>query len=114
VTRHLSLFAVFVCWLFFVVCFSLDRVHGRDLGRMARGGHELPKVSTGLAIPYPSTFCEQATPEMALWTFQGWPACRAGGLRPSLTPLVTPHLTPMVVMKVSKRNLGRQKLSMSV
>jgi hypothetical protein len=33
---------------------------------MARGGHELPKVSTGFAKTYPSTPYRQATPEMAL------------------------------------------------
>jgi hypothetical protein len=37
-------------------------------GRMARGGHGLPKVSLGPAMPYPSTPC-------------GWPTYRAGGLR---------------------------------
>jgi hypothetical protein len=33
---------------------------------MARGGHELPKVSLGLAMPEPSTRCRRATPETAL------------------------------------------------
>jgi hypothetical protein len=32
-------------------------------GRMARGGHGLPKVSLGPAMPHPSTPCERATPE---------------------------------------------------
>jgi hypothetical protein len=52
-------------------------------GRLARGGHELSKVSPGPAMPDPSMPYEQATPETALWPFQGWPARRAGGLRPS-------------------------------
>jgi hypothetical protein len=50
-------------------------------GRMARGGHGLPKVSVGPAMPYPSMPCGQATPEMSLRLFQGGPpiglaACR--------------------------------------
>jgi hypothetical protein len=45
-----------------------------DPGRMARGGHGLPKVSLGPAMPYPSTPCGRAT-------------CRAGSLQPSSTPL---------------------------
>jgi hypothetical protein len=32
-------------------------------GRMARGGHRLPKVSPGLAMPYPSMPCGRDTPE---------------------------------------------------
>jgi hypothetical protein len=36
----------------------LAKVHGR----MARGGHGLPKVSLGRAMPYPSMPYEQATP----------------------------------------------------
>jgi hypothetical protein len=41
-------------------------------GRMARGDHELPKVSLELAMPYPSTPYGRATPETALRRFQGW------------------------------------------
>jgi hypothetical protein len=63
-------------------------------GRMVRGGHGLSKVSPGPAIPNPSTPCGQATPETALRPFRGWPARRAGGLRPSSTPLITPRHTP--------------------
>jgi hypothetical protein len=63
--------------------------------RMAWGGHGLPKVSCGPAMPNPSTPCGRATSETASWLFQGWPACRAGGLRPSSTPLDTPRRTPM-------------------
>jgi hypothetical protein len=37
---------------------------------MARGIHRLPKVSTGPAMPDPSTPCGQAT----LQPFQGWAA----------------------------------------
>jgi hypothetical protein len=59
---------------------------------MVRGGHGLPKVSPGPAMPDPSTSCGRATPEKALRLFQGWPACRVGGLRPSSTPFG--HPTP--------------------
>jgi hypothetical protein len=53
--------------------------------RVARGIHGLPKVSSGPAMPNPSTPCWRATPETALRLFRGWPAHRAGGLRPSST-----------------------------
>jgi hypothetical protein len=53
-------------------------------GRMARGGHGLPKVSPGPAQPDPYMPC-------------GWPAYRAGGLRLSSTPLDTPRCTPMLI-----------------
>jgi hypothetical protein len=65
--------------------------------RMGRGGHGLPKVSHGPAMPNPSTLCERATPETALRPFLGWPAHRAGGLRPSSSLLDTPRHTPMKV-----------------
>jgi hypothetical protein len=42
-------------------------------GRMSRGGHGLRKVSPGLAMPYPSTPCGQATPETRK-PFLRWPA----------------------------------------
>jgi hypothetical protein len=58
-------------------------------GRMARGGHGLPKVSLPLYA------LQVAIPETALLPFQGWPAHRAGSLRPSCTPLVTPRRTPL-------------------
>jgi hypothetical protein len=54
----------------------LDQVrqlgHG-DHGRMERGGHGLPKISRGPAMPYPSTPCGQTTPGpygrlLPLWT----------------------------------------------
>jgi hypothetical protein len=32
-------------------------------GRMARSGHGLPEVSPRLAMPYPYTPCDRATPE---------------------------------------------------
>jgi hypothetical protein len=63
-----------------------------DHRRMAKGSHDLPNVSTGPAVPYLSTPCKRATPEMALW-FQGWLAHKAVGLRPSSTPLDTPRRT---------------------
>jgi hypothetical protein len=65
---------------------SAPRLHGR----MARGGHGLPKVSPGPAMPYPSTPCRRTTYETALRLFQGWPAHRAGSLWPFSAPLDTP------------------------
>ena len=65
---------------------------------MARGGHGLPKVSPGPAMPDPSTPCGRATPETALRPFQGRVAHRAGGLRPSFTLLETPRRMPMCLM----------------
>jgi hypothetical protein len=38
---------------------------------MTRGGPGLPKVSPGPAIPDPSTLRGRATPETAVWPFQG-------------------------------------------
>jgi hypothetical protein len=73
-------------------------------GRMARGGYGLPKVSPEPAMPNPSTPCRQATPETALQPFQGRYACRAGGLRPSSTPLDTPRRTP-----TGREKKGREK-----
>jgi len=35
-------------------------------GRMARGGHGLPKVSLGPAMPNPFITCGRATPETAV------------------------------------------------
>jgi hypothetical protein len=66
-----------------------------DHRRMARGGHGLSKVSTSPGMPYSSMSYGRATPETDLRPFQRWPACRAGGLRPSSTPLDTPCHTPM-------------------
>jgi hypothetical protein len=60
-----------------------------------RGGHGLPKVSSGSVMSYPFTPCRRATPETALQPFQGWPNCKAGGLRPASTLLYTPSRTPM-------------------
>jgi hypothetical protein len=45
---------------------------------MGRGGHGLPKVSPGPAMPYPFTPCRRVTPETTLQPFQGWPARRGG------------------------------------
>jgi hypothetical protein len=64
-------------------------------GRMARGGHGLPKVSPVPAMPYPSLPCGWATTETALQPFLAWPTHRAGGLRSSSTPLDNPRRTPM-------------------
>jgi hypothetical protein len=59
-------------------------------GRMARGGHRLPKISPGPAMPNPPTPCGQAIPK----TFQGWPA-RRGGLPTGWVPsdCLLPHWT---------------------
>jgi hypothetical protein len=61
-------------------------------GRMASatGSHGLPKFSPGPAMPYLSTPCGRATSETASLPFQEWPACKAGGLRLSSTPLDAP------------------------
>jgi hypothetical protein len=64
---------------------------------MTRGGRGLPEVSLGPAMPNTYTPCRWATPETALCPFQGWPAHRAGGLRPSSTPFDTPRRTPLVL-----------------
>jgi hypothetical protein len=68
-----------------------ERCHGR----MARGGHGVPKVSPGTAMPYPFTLCGRATPVMALWPFQEWPARRARGLLFFPTPLDAPRCMPI-------------------
>jgi hypothetical protein len=47
------------------------------------------KFHLGPPCPTLSMPCEQATP-----AFQGWPACKASGLRPSSIPLETPRRTP--------------------
>jgi hypothetical protein len=46
-------------------------------------------------MPYPSTPCKLATPETALWLFQGW----VGGLWAFSTPLDTPRCTPMPALR---------------
>jgi hypothetical protein len=57
-------------------------------GRMAGDGHALPKVSLGLAMPYPSAPCE--------WPpLKGVDAHKAGGQQPSSTPLDTSRRTPL-------------------
>jgi hypothetical protein len=66
-------------------------------GRMAWGGHELPKVSLGPAMPDPSTPCRRATPEAALWPFQGCSARSACSLRPSCALLDPPRPAPVVL-----------------
>jgi hypothetical protein len=65
----------------------------------ARGGHGHPKVSLGPTMPYPSKPCGQATPETALRPFQGWPRCRASGLRLSSIHLDTPRHMSMSKVK---------------
>jgi hypothetical protein len=41
-------------------------------GRVARGGHVLPKVAPGPTIPNPFMPCGRATPKTALWSFKVW------------------------------------------
>jgi hypothetical protein len=74
-------------------------------GRMATGGHGLPKVSIRPTMPDPSTPCGRASPETALRPFQGWPASRAGVTWPSSTHLDTPCCTPMERWKDGKMAL---------
>jgi hypothetical protein len=83
--------------------FSLSKADGC----MARDGHGLPKVSSRLAMSYLSTSCRWASPETALPPFQGWPACRAGCLRPSSTSLDTPSRT---TMSTARASLNRRRL----
>ena len=66
---------------------------------MTRGGHGLPKVSPGPALPYPSTPCRRATPERALWPFLGCPTLRVGGLQQSSSLLDTPRHTSMITIR---------------
>jgi hypothetical protein len=70
------------------------------VSHMARGGHGLPKVLLGPAMPYPSTLCGWATPETAFWAFQGWytpeaPEAPVGGLWPYSIPLDTTFRPPV-------------------
>jgi hypothetical protein len=61
--------------------------------RTGRGIYGLPKVSYRLAMADPYTPCGWTTPQTALRPFGGWPAYRAGDLRPSSSPLDTPSRT---------------------
>jgi hypothetical protein len=63
-------------------------------GRMAKGVHGLPKVSSGPAMP-----CGQAIPETVLQSFQGWPAHRAAIFYPFGHP--TPCAMPPVISVLS-------------
>jgi hypothetical protein len=49
------------------------------------------------AVSYPCTPCGRASPTKALQVFQGWPARKTGGLRPSSAPLNNPRRSPMEV-----------------
>jgi hypothetical protein len=64
------------------------------------------------ALPF-CTPCRRATPDTALWPFQGWPACKAGGLRPSSTSLETPRRTPVLLEPISlllrRKQLGGKR-----
>jgi hypothetical protein len=57
---------------------------------MEWGIYGLPKGSPGPAMPKPSTPCGGATPETALWPFQGWPARRGGLPAAAFYPLGYP------------------------
>jgi hypothetical protein len=70
-----------------------NRPHHRHI---AWGGHGLPKVSPGPAIPDPFAPCGRATPKTALRLFRGCPTYRVGVLQPSFTLLDIPRHTPMV------------------
>jgi hypothetical protein len=62
-----------------------------DQGRRAWGGHGLPKVSPGPAMPYPSTPCGRATLKQPYGPFRGSsPTRRAACGR--LPPLWTPNV----------------------
>jgi hypothetical protein len=64
-------------------------------GRKVRSGR--PGQEGAYDKRWPWTPCGRATPEPTLWPFQGWPVRRAGGLRPSSTPLDTRiRMTPTV------------------
>jgi hypothetical protein len=71
---------------------------GPPQARTGRGIHGLPKVSPSPVKPNPYTPCGQSTPQTALRPFEGWPACRAGGLRPSSSPLDIPSRTGLVLL----------------
>jgi hypothetical protein len=66
-----------------------------------KGGHGLRKVSFRPAMSYPSSPCGQATLEMVLQPFEGWPTRKAGGPWPSSTPPWTPHGVHFVSQKKS-------------
>jgi hypothetical protein len=68
---------------------------GRGSGDMgvwkdSRGGHGLPIVSPGPAMPNPCMPCGWETPETALWPFQGWPPTGQRACSRLLPPW-TPH-----------------------
>jgi hypothetical protein len=73
--------------------YNLLPLHHMDL--LSYYASNIP-LSPGTAMPYPSTPCGQATPEMALRPFLGLLTHRAGGLRLSSTLLDTPRRWPMI------------------
>jgi hypothetical protein len=75
---------------------------------MARACHGLPKVLLGSAMRHASTPWGRATPKVALQLFQGWPACRAGNLRPSSTTLDTPRRMSMGTKQLRAENQDHQ------
>jgi hypothetical protein len=85
---YFLLFSLFSFFLFFspLFFFSLSWTYGKGLA----SGHGLYKVSPGPAMPNSFKPCRKATPDSALWSFQWWPARRAGGLHPLGTPCHMP------------------------
>jgi hypothetical protein len=75
--------------------------YGKGQARTGRGIHGRTKVSCGPAKPDPYTPCGWATPQTALRLFGGWPARRAGGLRPSSSTLDTPSRTGLALKVVT-------------
>jgi hypothetical protein len=88
-------------------------------GRMASGGHGLFKVLPGPAMPYPSTPCGRATPEMALRPFHGWPTHRAGQVACGrLPPIWRRHAIRLWKVQLEEKpfgiNLGQAETRKSV
>jgi hypothetical protein len=79
-----------------------DRVIHRH-GRMARGGHGLPKFHSG--PPFPALPFYTLRSSHPLWPFQGWLTRRAGGLQLSSTLLDTPRRRPMFTDGLLKSSL---------
>jgi hypothetical protein len=93
----------------------IEAASGRRRGqaRTATGIHGHPNVSPRPTQPGLSTPCGWATPKTALRSFRRWHAHRAGGLRPSSTPLDTPCHTG-VVEAASRRCRGRVGTDLAV
>jgi hypothetical protein len=104
---------------------AFDRAHavsqfvvfkGKDLhqivitsidGRMARGGHGLPKVSPGSAMPYPSTPAGRATPKTALGPMAVSGVASPQGGRPAGVFYPFSHPTPTPMTSLPHKNLTK-------